>query len=85
MQSLEIVPQLPAELPAAVVVVQHMPAVFTAYLAERLDRSAALQVKEAVEVAFDVTVTDVNVTVMPVKTTRRAGNSIRSSRAVGLL
>jgi len=44
---LEIVPQLPAELPAAVVVVQHMPAVFTAYLAERLDRSSALQVKEA--------------------------------------
>jgi large subunit ribosomal protein L23 len=28
-------------------------------------------VKEAVELAFSVTVTDVNVTVMPVKTTRR--------------
>ena len=34
-------------------------------------RANKLQVKEAVEVAFDVTVTDVNVTVMPVKTTRR--------------
>jgi len=29
------------------------------------------QVKSAVELAFDVTVTDVNVVVMPVKTTRR--------------
>jgi two-component system chemotaxis response regulator CheB len=44
---LELVPQLPAELPAAVLIVQHMPAVFTPFLAERLDRSSALQVKEA--------------------------------------
>jgi large subunit ribosomal protein L23 len=34
-------------------------------------RANKLQVKEAVELAFGVTVTDVNVTVMPVKTTRR--------------
>ena len=34
-------------------------------------RANKLQVKEAVQVAFNVTVTDVNVTVMPVKTTRR--------------
>jgi large subunit ribosomal protein L23 len=34
-------------------------------------RANKLQVKEAVELAFDVTVTKVNVTVMPVKTTRR--------------
>ena len=34
-------------------------------------RANKLQVKEAVELAFDVTVTNVNVTVMPVKTTRR--------------
>ena len=34
-------------------------------------RANKMQVKEAVELAFDVTVTDVNVTVMPVKTTRR--------------
>ncbi|MCC6456898.1 MAG: 50S ribosomal protein L23 [Caldilineaceae bacterium] len=34
-------------------------------------RANKLQVKEAVELAFDVTVTDVNVVVMPVKTSRR--------------
>jgi large subunit ribosomal protein L23 len=34
-------------------------------------RANKLQVKEAVELAFDVTVTDVNVMVMPVKTSRR--------------
>ena len=34
-------------------------------------RANKLQVKEAVELAFNVTVTDVNVVVMPVKTSRR--------------
>lgn len=34
-------------------------------------RANKLQVKDAVELAFGVTVTDVNVVVMPVKTTRR--------------
>jgi large subunit ribosomal protein L23 len=34
-------------------------------------RANKFQVKEAVELAFNVTVTDVNVVVMPVKTTRR--------------
>jgi large subunit ribosomal protein L23 len=34
-------------------------------------RANKLQVKEAVELAFGVTVLDVNVVVMPVKTTRR--------------
>ena len=34
-------------------------------------RANKFQVKEAVQVAFNVTVTDVNVVVMPVKTTRR--------------
>ena len=34
-------------------------------------RANKLQIKEAVELAFGVTVTDVNVVVMPVKTTRR--------------
>ena len=34
-------------------------------------RANKFQVKEAVELAFDVTVTDVNVMVMPVKTSRR--------------
>lgn len=44
---LEVVPQMPATLGAAVLVVQHMPAVFTSYFAERLARSSALHVKEA--------------------------------------
>ncbi len=34
-------------------------------------RANKFQVKEAVETAFDVTVTDVHVIVMPAKTTRR--------------
>jgi large subunit ribosomal protein L23 len=34
-------------------------------------RANKFQVKDAVELAFSVTVTDVNVVVMPVKTTRR--------------
>lgn len=34
-------------------------------------RANKLQVKDAVETAFDVKVTDVNITVMPAKTTRR--------------
>lgn len=34
-------------------------------------RANKLQVKEAVETAFSVTVVDVNVAIMPVKTTRR--------------
>jgi two-component system, chemotaxis family, protein-glutamate methylesterase/glutaminase len=43
----ELLPRLPAELPAAVVVVQHIPAAFTAALARRYDATAALRVSEA--------------------------------------
>jgi two-component system chemotaxis response regulator CheB len=43
---LQVVPQLPADLNAAVLIVQHMPAVFTPFLAQRLDRSCVLHVKE---------------------------------------
>jgi two-component system chemotaxis response regulator CheB len=42
-----LLPRLPSDLAAAVVVVQHMPEGFTALLAERLDRSCGLEVKEA--------------------------------------
>ena len=39
--------QFPAEFPAAIVVVQHMPAGFTEPFARRLNESCALEVKEA--------------------------------------
>lgn len=42
-------PQLPADLPAALVVVQHMPAPFTETLARRLAEVSAIRVREAVQ------------------------------------
>ncbi len=44
---LQVIPQIPGDLPAAVLIVQHMPAIFTSFLAERLNRSSALRVKQA--------------------------------------
>ncbi len=43
----KLVPQLPSDLPAPVVIVQHMPAIFTKSLADQLDRSSAVNVIEA--------------------------------------
>src|SRR4051794_8366707 len=43
----ELVPRLPANLPVPVVLVQHMPPVFTGLLAERLDRESPVHVVEA--------------------------------------
>ncbi len=43
----QVIPALPADLRLAIVVVQHMPAHFTATLAERLDADSQLTVKEA--------------------------------------
>lgn len=42
-----LVPRLPADLGVPVLVVQHMPPVFTTMLAQRLDAAAALAVREA--------------------------------------
>ena len=43
----EIIPRLPGDLQACVLVAQHMPAGFTAAMAERLDTMSALEVREA--------------------------------------
>lgn len=44
-----ILPALPQDLPAAILIVQHMPSPFTRSLAERLDSISTLSVKEATE------------------------------------
>ena len=44
-----VIPALPADLPAAVVVVQHLPPGFSAAMASRLDSRSAIRVREAVE------------------------------------
>jgi two-component system chemotaxis response regulator CheB len=43
----EVLPQLPADFPVPVLVVQHMPPTFTKFLADRLDANCKLHVKEA--------------------------------------
>jgi two-component system chemotaxis response regulator CheB len=45
----EILPRLPANLPASVILVQHMPVGFTKSLAERLSSRSKVSVKEAQE------------------------------------
>jgi two-component system chemotaxis response regulator CheB len=44
----EIIPQFPADFPLPVLIVQHMPPLFTRLLAERLQTSSALRIHEAV-------------------------------------
>ncbi|HVK84855.1 MAG TPA: chemotaxis response regulator protein-glutamate methylesterase [Kofleriaceae bacterium] len=43
----EVIPSLPESLKLAIVVVQHMPAGFTAHLADRLDAASKVAVREA--------------------------------------
>ncbi|AZR74219.1 chemotaxis response regulator protein-glutamate methylesterase [Anoxybacter fermentans] len=45
----EIIPLLPANFPAGIVIVQHMPPGFTRSLAERLNNESKIRVKEAEE------------------------------------
>jgi two-component system, chemotaxis family, protein-glutamate methylesterase/glutaminase len=44
---MELIPALPADIPAAFLVVQHMPPVFTRTLAERLAQVSQIEVEEA--------------------------------------
>jgi len=44
---MEVIPKLPADLDAGVVVIQHMPPGFTNSLAERINKVSKLNVKEA--------------------------------------
>ncbi len=44
-----LVPRIPAGFPAPIVCVQHMPPMFTASLAERLDRASKIRVLEAAD------------------------------------
>ena len=44
----EVLPRIPHNFPVPILIVQHMPPVFTAFLAERLRASAQIPIKEAV-------------------------------------
>jgi two-component system, chemotaxis family, protein-glutamate methylesterase/glutaminase len=43
----EVIPHIPADIPAAIIIVQHMPTGFTKSLADRLDQMSLISVKEA--------------------------------------
>lgn len=58
----QVLPHLPADLPAAVVIVQHMPPTFTRFLAERLNGTCRIPVAEA---TADQVLTPGNILVAP--------------------
>jgi two-component system chemotaxis response regulator CheB len=74
---------LPADFPVSILIVQHMPRLFTGALAERLDRCCALKVREAYEgavpapgtvwIAQGDTHMEVRSTLLPDITRRRRG------------
>jgi two-component system, chemotaxis family, protein-glutamate methylesterase/glutaminase len=45
----ELLPIIPADFPVPIVIVQHMPALFTRLLAGRLDQRSGLNVREGVD------------------------------------
>jgi two-component system chemotaxis response regulator CheB len=46
---LDIIPKLPPSFPSPILIVQHMPPIFTRLLAERLDALSSIRVKEGVD------------------------------------
>jgi len=74
----ELLPQLPADFPVPVVIVQHMPPVFTKHLAARLSTKCALRVVEATN---DEPITEGKVWIAPgdhhLEVTR-SGTSVRT-------
>ena len=59
---LDVIPQLPANFPIPVLIVQHMPPIFTKSLAEQLDRVSPLHIDEA---ADSVTIRPGNILIAP--------------------
>lgn len=45
----KLIPDLPADFPVPIVIVQHMPPIFTKILADRLNSQSAISVREAVQ------------------------------------